>query len=111
MTTVNVSSQVKMEYPFPPNDLAQRVQLWKEAKGFTELEDDINEEEDRVYSQMEIIYNFLCGGSEPSDQEKAIACWYLIAELCNLIRCYATRGDFNGELFGLNVLFRILSEE
>lgn len=108
---MNTVSKVKMEYPFPPNEFAERVKLWKEAKEFNEVEDNVNLQEDLVYSQMERIFKFLCNGETLSDQEKAIDCWYLINDLCNLIRCYAARADFNGELFGLNVLFRILSEE
>lgn len=114
---MNVSSQVKMEYPFPPNEFAQRVKLWKEAKGFTEMEDDIKAQEKQTLLGLRVLGDALDKNCEAyveypiTDQEKAIECWYIIADLCNLIRCYATRGDFNGELFGLNVLFRILSEE
>ena len=107
---MNTISRVKMEYPFPANDVAQQAQLWKDAKEFSEVNFCVDSQRGAAIAALDALRDNL-NENKLADVQIALESWKTIFDLCNLIRCVATRSDFNGELIGLNVLFRILAEE
>jgi hypothetical protein len=119
--------QVRLEYPFPPNNNAQLAQAWNEAANQIEAENphELNEgvtecfaeatavtdkQEDLVKEKMEEYMSIVDDRSVPYDQ-CVIKGWKLIMEISNYIRCCAALGDLDGEMHGLKVLMDFMAGE
>lgn len=119
--------QVRMEYPFPPNNNAQLTQAWNEAANQIEAENphELNEsvtecfgeaiavtgkQEDLVKEKMEEYISIVDDRSVPYNQ-RIIKGWKLIMEVSNYIRCCAALGDLDGEMYGLKVLMDFMAGE
>lgn len=119
--------QVRMEYPFPPNNNAQLAQAWNEAanqieaenlhelnEGVTECFDEAialtDKQEDLVKEKMEEYISIVDDRSVPYDQ-CVIKGWKLIMAISNYIRCCAALGDLDGETYGLKVLMDFMAGE
>lgn len=119
--------QVRLEYPFPPNNNAQLAKAWNDAANQIEAENphELNEgvtecfceaaavtdkQEDLVKEKMEEYLFIVDDRSVPYDQ-CVIKGWKLIMEISNYIRCCAALGDLDGEMHGLKVLMDFMMGE
>lgn len=120
-----MSYRVKMEYPFPPNNNAQLVAAWNEAANQIEADNpkELNEQvvkclgeaQDMCERQrLELVgamqeYIDVANINNVTVNQTVTQGWKLMMHLSNYIRCVASLGDLDGEMYGLQVLMDFMA--
>lgn len=118
---MDTNIQVKMEYPFPANEVSWRAKQWREeldtndvetaVEAKTELDSCVRQalidSRPALREALEIADTLMLD----DDRKLMITAWEGIESLTQVIRCLESRSNVSGEMIGLYHLMETLSKE